>query len=379
MERLYYLDYLRAFAMLVGIFVHVTTLGDFGVLEAVGTASHHFRMGTFFAVSGFFAGLLLTKRSLRAFFGSRLLALGLPLTFGLLVLNPLALWAVHAWRIGPTGFDRLGGIVAQSFDPANGIGTNFVWHLHLWFLIALIAYTLAASLLWRLVGPAGAGPVIGKAAQRLPDAVLALCVALVVAAAVVALRGVYSLTGKALGAPWIVLATLAYAPYYVLGLALFGQPRLWERLHRIDLPLIAVAASLWLVVELAPALPGGLGSVAGIVKRELTVCAVFFALLAVTRRLFPGPNRAWGFVSEGIYTAYLLHYLVIYCLALLLRPWLPEGSAIQFWLIAVLTAALTLGFHHLVVRRVPLLLLLLNERPASKGAVPVPPLGGPVR
>jgi glucan biosynthesis protein C len=374
--RLWYLDYLRAGAMLFGILVHVTTLADFGRIELLTTVSHHFRMGTFFAVSGFFAGLLLARRGARGFLASRLLALGLPLLTGLVLLNPLALWAVYVWRTGPAGPDRLGEIVAAAFDPGNGIGDNFVWHLHLWFLFALMAYTLAAAPLWRLLGPDGAAPALGRAAARVPDALLPLAVALAVAGAVVAMRALFSVTGKPAGAPWLVLATMAYAPYYVLGLALHAQPRLWERLHCIDLPLVAAAAALWLLTELGPALPGGLGTVIGILTRELTVCAALFALLAVTRRLFPGPNRAGGFLAEGIYTAYLLHYLAIYVLALALRPWLPEGSALQFWTIAALTAAVTLGLHHLVVRHVPLLLLLLNGRPAARGGTAVAGGGG---
>lgn len=366
MERFYYLDYLRAFAMVFGILVHVTTLADFGWLELVATVSHNFRMGTFFAVSGFFAGLLLTRRSLRTFLGSRFLALGLPLLVGLLVLNPPTLWAVYVWNIGPAGLDRLGEIVRLSFDTGNPIGANFVWHLHLWFLISLLCYTLAAPLLWRLAGPGGAGPAIGRLADRVPPALLALTVALTVAGAVVALRILFSLVGKPIGAPWIVLATLAYAPYYVLGLVLYAQPRIWDRLHRIDLPLIALAAALWAAAPLAVTLADPLASVIDILRRELTVCAVLFALLMLSRRLVSGPSRLGGLLSEGIYSAYIFHYLVIYTLALALRPLLPDGSALQFWVIAALTLLLTLGLHHLVIRRVPVLLLVLNGRPVPK-------------
>lgn len=162
--------------------------------------------------------------------------------------------------------------------------------------------------------------------------------------------------------PWVVLATLAYAPYYLLGLMLYGQPRLWERLHRIDLPLIALAAGLWALTLAGPALSGGIETVLGIFRRELTVCASLFALLALSRRVFRGPNRPGQLVADGIYTAYLLHYMAIYALALLLQPVLAPGSAAQFWIIALLTTGLTLAFHHLVVARVPVLLLLLNGR-----------------
>ena len=58
-DRLFYLDHLRAFAMLFGVLVHTATLQTFGpALEAIPTVSFYFRMGTFFAVSGYFGALL---------------------------------------------------------------------------------------------------------------------------------------------------------------------------------------------------------------------------------------------------------------------------------------------------------------------------------
>ena len=49
-SRLYYLDALRAFAMLYGILVHVTTLGLPEGLRWIPVTSGYFRMGLFLSL-----------------------------------------------------------------------------------------------------------------------------------------------------------------------------------------------------------------------------------------------------------------------------------------------------------------------------------------
>ncbi|MFN3847699.1 MAG: acyltransferase family protein [Paracoccaceae bacterium] len=150
MNRLHYLDHLRAFAMLTGVFVHVTTLAHFGWLEFFATASDHFRMGTFFAVSGFFAGMILARRSVGTFLVSRLQNLGIPLMFGLFILNPVTLLMIYNWRGGSAGLGQLGELILLSFGPQSEVQGHFVWHLHLWFLVSLLCYSCVAPLVFRV-------------------------------------------------------------------------------------------------------------------------------------------------------------------------------------------------------------------------------------
>ncbi|MGF6863037.1 glucan biosynthesis protein C, partial [Rhodobacteraceae bacterium MBR-64] len=318
MARLYYIDHLRAFAMLIGILVHTTTLADFGWLEVIGPISHNFRMGTFFAVSGFFAGLLLSRRSRGDFFRSRLLALGVPLLFGLVILNPVTLWMIYIWRGGDMDSATIPELVWMSFSADNGL-RNFVWHLHLWFLIALICYVLVAPAALRVMQSPFLNRYFQGPLAGIPRVLRPTAIAVAVASAVIGFRIVFSLFLEPLGAPWIIRATLSYSPYYMLGLFLYGQPKLWEDLHKVDLPLIAITVALWFL----PTYTGDFEVVVDIIRREFTVCSSLFSLLAIFRRFFSTPSWIGSVFSEGIYTAYLLHYSMIYVLVFRVRHLLP--------------------------------------------------------
>ena len=362
LTRLYYLDNLRSFAMLMGIFVHVTTLAHFGWLEFVATASNHFRMGTFFAVSGFFAGMLLTRRSVGSFLMARFQSLGIPLMFGLLILNPITLLMIYNWRGGSAGLDQLGDLILLSFGSESGVQGHFVWHLHLWFLISLLCYTCAAPLVLRVADRLGIPVWLSRMTAKIPTVILALVVALVISVTVAVWRVLFDRLEIVWHVPWLVRATFSYSPYYVLGLLLHGQRVLWDRLHRVDALLIAVVIGLWVL----PTLPGNIGKLEIILRRELTVCASLFSLMAIFQALFSKPGRLGTLLADSIYTVYLLHYMMIYILAFALRPVLPDGSSQQFWVISLLTAMVTLILHQIIQRHAPWVLFVLNGRKVTK-------------
>ena len=193
-DRLHYLDNLRVFAMLLGILVHTCTTTDFGRLQLVQPISHNFRMGTFFAVSGFFGALLLTRYPVERFLRERLTALTIPLLTCLVLLNPITLWLVYRLHNAQRPCPALRGlwIVMQSFDGANQLSGAIIWHLHLWFLISLAFYCLTAPWVLRLLTRAGKSRFLSEAFQIIPQQFHALLVALAVAALVIFFRGLFT-------------------------------------------------------------------------------------------------------------------------------------------------------------------------------------------
>jgi glucan biosynthesis protein C len=365
--RLVYLDHLRAFAMLFGVLVHATTLGAFGPLEAFAGISDQFRMGVFFAVSGFFAAMLIGRRGAGRFRRDRALAIGLPFLTALVLFNPPALWLVHAWHnpgsdLGP------GAVLAAAFDAGNGLQGAVVWHLHLWFLAALLAYTLAAAPLAAALAAAARIPGLRRACARIPAALVPLAVALAVAAAVVAMRALFTVALKPLDAPWIVRATLSYLPWYALGLLAWSERGLWQRLHRVDPVLIGTALLLWAVSRgMVPGLevPAALRGPFEIARREIDVAACLCALLWLFRRVLDRETAAGRALTDSVYTVYLLHYLALHLAGFALSPLLGADTAALFWAAAALAFATTFALHRGVVARLPLLRLLLNGRPAG--------------
>ncbi|MDF3013567.1 MAG: hypothetical protein K0Q78_1771, partial [Cellvibrio sp.] len=92
MERLHYLDNLRALAMIGGVFFHAALayspiLHNFwltadtqqsGLVDIVGWFSHLFRMPLFFVIAGFFVALLVSKRGMGGMLANRAKRILLP-------------------------------------------------------------------------------------------------------------------------------------------------------------------------------------------------------------------------------------------------------------------------------------------------------------
>lgn len=364
-ERLHHLDALRSFAILYGVLVHAATLGVPWPFGWIAEVSGFFRMAAFFLVSGTLSAMLLERLGTGPFLRRRALALLVPLAFGLVALNPLTNWLIYAWHNGPIGPGPFLEGLAWGFEGARG---PMVWHLHLWFLISLMAYALltpAAVALGRRWGLARLGDALAARPPWLAVLVLALGVGVVG----VGLRVAYEATLDPVLARmpqsrlylWLLRITLYYAPFFALGLGLFHHRHLLARVEAgASWPALALGAAL---VALASRLDlgGPAGEALRLGARLVLTTATVAALLALFRRWFSAPGRLSG-LSDAIYTVYVLHFLVIYLLAHALAPLgLPQGWL--FALVVALAVPLLLAAHRLVVAPSPLLSLLLNGKP----------------
>lgn len=114
--RIHYLDNLRALAMLLGVYLHgalahaepaqsvwlATDPGSSVVIDVSIWFIHLFRMGLFFVLSGYFAKLVIERKSLRYFLRSRCLRIALPFLvfYPLLVIFPQTLLVPYSWSVG---------------------------------------------------------------------------------------------------------------------------------------------------------------------------------------------------------------------------------------------------------------------------------------
>jgi len=365
--RLHYLDALRSFCMLYGVFVHTSAFLGPQAIGLIGPASAYFRMGTFFLVSGFLVALVAARTSVPSVLRKRSVALLVPLATVTVLANPVTCWLIHLRHAGPMSFGEflLGG---GWRTPA---GAEASWLLHLWFLISLWVYVMLFPLLARL---AAAGPVRRglDTLGRWPGEAVVPLVGLGVAAAAVALRVVHDLAVEPLvaGTPfaWVAFATVLYLPYFGLGVLMHAGRGLFERMHRASPVALGLGALLLVAAAALPAgLPRAAGTIADIVARAVLTVALVATLLGLARALVPARSRVVTLLIDSIYTVYLLHYLAIYALGLLLLRWLPAGPA-YYLTLAPLVIVLLVGFHHRVVARSPLLRLLLNGRPTPVAA-----------
>jgi peptidoglycan/LPS O-acetylase OafA/YrhL len=167
------MDALRASTMMLLVPVHAATLlslnGHGGTWAgALFWLVHVFRLPLFFAMSGFFLTLLLSRKGLRQTAQNRTLRIVVPLAVGLVTLVPLMVAASQATGTIVAGDGRITEGSPITLEPA------FLWFL--WYLLILdgvaVALYLVAPRLLRTAGAAMrsaiANPLLGLAVLAIP-------------------------------------------------------------------------------------------------------------------------------------------------------------------------------------------------------------------
>lgn len=330
-DRLHHLDNLRTFAMMFGIFVHTNHIGDFGILNSVVHISNLWRMATFFMVSGFFTAMMLQRRTPTVYLRDRAYSLLIPLTFGLIVLNPITL-----------------PLIDQYFSGTElGHGSYL---LHLWFLVSLAAYSTLAALMCRPLERF----LKHYEGRSLDPQVAALVASLVIV--------VFSIVLRQTDLPFVINATIKNAPYFAIGILLFYFPKMLNKIEVRPcwmLVLIAIVSLCisWLEIYRGPAW-GVIDDFAGAATRFASA----FSLLALFSRFFRATSVLWKAGIDSIYSLYLLHYLTIYaiCAAFSLRY--GDVTWLGFLIISTVIIVGGILFQHFIINRSNILLALLSGK-----------------
>ncbi|MGL6044059.1 MAG: acyltransferase family protein [Sandaracinobacteroides sp.] len=365
-QRIYHLDALRCFCMLFGLLIHGATIGDNLLFSLIKTTSEHFRMATFFLVSGYFTAMVASRNSIGEFLKNRSRLILLPLVSGLLLLNPLTNWLVQLYHGGGEGFaDYVSGGWRLPLPGPS------VWHLHLWFLIALFVYALLTRPLLAIAGSRLAGRLVDRAGQLSP-AIRLLALALLAGVMLAVLRGIADQLLKPLlpqSVHFLVQATFNYLVFFVAGLLAFRHRLLFETLHGFAWAgLLLFGAAYWLHPMLAGELPWALDRFSYWVARGAFIFLIVCALMAVARRLVTKGSPLLSRLTDGVYSFYIFHFLVIYLIANLMRPYTDNLYLTYLVILAVGYPLLGLIHERLIVRS-PLLTLLFNGKIARRAAL----------
>ena len=163
--RLYYMDNLRASAMLLGVLFHaslaysplmhnlwLTADAQQSILvDVVAWFFHLFRMPVFFLIAGFFTCFLLEKRGAKKMLGNRALRILLPF----LIFLPLVLVATGAtigWAIQAVENPSPMLALITSFSKMPDAPAAPITTMHLWFLYQLVFFILLAVVIYKTVG-----------------------------------------------------------------------------------------------------------------------------------------------------------------------------------------------------------------------------------
>lgn len=383
-ERYHSLDFLRAFAMLLGIFLHAilsfTELpvpfwpahdSERSVIADVFVCIvHDFRMQTFFLLAGFFSGLLYQRYYLSGMLKRRLLRIGVPFAAALLIIVPTL---EILWLLGDLNAVRYVNFpVDAAQPPADRIAdlflsgrflTNIV-PFHLWFLYFLIVYAILMAPLGALgqvltaVRVAGAGDRIFRKLVSVPGR------AFLLAALTAPLLWPSQIRGLAdTQDGWAIKPHLCayYFLFFISGWMLWRHRDLLPVLTRrwplaLTLGNLLVAPAFLLVVHSFAQAKNGLAEVPG-VEHGIAACylsalytwLMISGLMGAFQHYFDG-HRAWvRYLADASYWCYLWHLTPVIALQILLEQSALPGP-IKFIIITGVSMALLLITYEWCVR-----------------------------
>jgi glucan biosynthesis protein C len=348
-ERLHHLDALRASTMLLLVPVHAASLLSANGHEGAWAVAiywfvHVFRLPLFFAMSGFFLALLVSKGGVRQTARNRTLRIALPLIVGLLVLIPLMLAASQQTGVIVTGDGKLSTGSPFTLQP------SFLWFL--WYLlildgVAMATWFLAPGLLRR------AGAAIGAGIGRPFPGIVLLAIP-----TTIALWPQASWTAATESTTFVPSPSILayYTIFFGLGATLCA--------HRHLLDAAGHNAWRWLACAVTATIPAALlftlhnspdyGSSPLLHGVALLIYAVatwasLLALVGLATRYLDRSNPRLRYLADASYWIYLSHMpLMVPVLALLAATSL--GVPLQFTIVTASALALSLLTYALCVR-----------------------------
>lgn len=342
------MDALRASTMLLLIPVHAAGMLSFnGHHGAWATAVywfvHVFRLPLFFAMSGFFLTLLLSRKGLPATARNRTVRIAVPLVVGTVTLVPTM---IAAAQLTGTTMTESGGVPdgsAFAFEP------SFLWFL--WYL--LIVDVVAVGLF--LLTPR----LLRRAGERMRDLIAKPWLGVLVLAVptALALWPAHNWVSAPMTDTFVPeLPVLAYnAIFFGLGATLCAHRELVAEASR--------NAWRWAACALATTIPAGLlfslhnspaGESAAVHAAALLVYAIatwccLLALVGLADRYLNRPRPALRWLADSSYWLYLSHMPAMVLVVALVGT-MAIGTAPAFAFVTLVTLAFSLITYPLLVR-----------------------------
>ncbi len=345
---------------------HIRSTHTFDSMRQVLLLTQPWRLTLLFLISGAALGFVSTGRGAASVLRARAARLGPPLLFGVLVLVPIQAW-IEARDKGSWS----GGLLdwmAHQFSPArmaDGLPVN-----HLWFVIYIAAYTVAAM-------PLVAWPGLARRLSDSLDRALRGWRLLVLPAAylIVVRCWLYyyeGITNNLIDDGYNHAQSLAA---FLFGFLLARRDSVWDTFERLRWPALIVAAATLAMAVLQAVHPGG-GAFHEIPRNSvfaLDQWASIVAILGFARRWLRGPQtRLLRYLNDAVFPCYLAHQTVLVVAVWLLRPARLPAPLEMLSLVAITFAVSLLTYE--IVRRIPLirplwgLKSLARPRPADPAA-----------
>ena len=340
-QRHYGMDWLRIGAFVLLIFYHVgfsftpwgyqtPTRGVVGWAEMALLSLNSWRLALLFAISGYSSAALLTKDrgDTVMFFRSRLARLGIPLLFGLVVVVPPQPYM----GLLNSGYEHgyLHFLLHDAFSFRRVGGESLPAVMHMWFVIYLLAYTVALCGALMVV-PASWRAALARWSERLLAGPALLPAGILITFAVRLLPYEWTDTHGLLSDR---AAHVHYAGMFVFGFLLRGSEPLRQAIARQWKPalLLAVLGYAFVALE-AWQYPGNVRTPRSWMlpldfAKAMQCWGMVIAAFGIADRYWNRDARWRATLVEAVFPIYIAHQTVMVLVMYPIRGWgltaLPE-------------------------------------------------------
>jgi glucan biosynthesis protein C len=382
-SRVHYMDNLRAFAMLLGIFFHAALAyspslnqvwltaspQNSVIIDFIAFFSHSFRMPLFFLIAGFFAALLIHKRGVGAMLKNRLLRITLPfaifLPLVILAFVVLIGWAMESVQAKSPMLGLIAMMAQYPDAPQPPVTTT-----HLWFLYQLTFFYIVTVIAVKWINFDWMHRII-----KAPKIFLLLAPLLLVPALIT--------QHAPIPAPEQFMPQLwsfgFFGLFFLFGYGLFSyqdfldqlQPYVWVMLvisvaaYTVFFQMIPQQMSMQEIMTLMATSPEIDFKQAGLACLQAYI-SVFMslALLIIGRSLFDKQSPSMKLIADSSYWVYIIHLPVLWLLQFVMldTEW---PLLIEFLISSLGTILIGLVSYLLLVRWTPIG-WLLNGRKTAK-------------
>ncbi|EOC1313766.1 glucans biosynthesis protein MdoC [Cronobacter turicensis] len=375
-QREFFLDSIRAWLMLLGIPFHISLIYSThqwhvnSLTPSVGLTVfndfiHAFRMQVFFVISGYFSYMLFLRYPRKRWWKVRVERVGIPMLTAIPLLTLPQFLMLQYVKGRTETWQTLSG-----YEKFN----TLVWELtsHLWFLLVLVVFTTLGLLIFQWVKNAPEGKSAALAERLTLGKLSALFLLFGVAFAALR-RLIFILYAPILSDGlfnFVVMQTLFYSPFFILGALAFKHAALKNRFTTFS-PGCALGAAAAFVAYL---LNQRYGSGDAWMYETDNVISMLMGLWMVNV-VFSLGHRLLNFKSARVtyfVNASLFIYLVHHPLTLFFGAYITphiHSNALGFiaGLVFVIGIAVILYEAHL---RIPLLRFLFSGKPQNKTPSP---------
>jgi glucan biosynthesis protein C len=389
-DRLYFLDWLRVFAILLVFLVHCSKIFDYHttvvfntvrspVLSAFRDFSLLWIMPLFFVLSG--AAVFLSKRSDKpgGFVKSRFLRLLVPLILvGTFIINPLYVY-IERLSSGEaaSGFFQW---YPRYFDGIYGFGGNFAplgQGTHLWYLEFLFIYSLI--LLPVFVRSRKRGTSFLSRLSIYFEKPWVLFLLFLPVSAIAATFEIVGLGGVRVMGGWDPISYLLFFSY---GYLVFSNAQIGETTKKYSPIYLAVA--IILTALFLDSHFGFILKIPGLTRHDLlndgallplnqsmwvAVQALrgllawcwIIGLLGLGRRFLNFNNRFLAYANQAVLPFYILHHAIIYIVGYYVIQWSGSIGG-KFLIISIASFAIIMAIYEILIRRLNLLRFLFGMK-----------------